>query len=347
MQTYFLNDEEILSFSRHFLSVLGFWRSAVGNDANLIANQEVVRNLLSRIHWVPVGSSGTILFRYLFRAIREFLPDNSQPMPSLTNAKYDRQTQSIEFGDGNTTSTHETNFGGLQRRLEQSDTDKIVLLDMGIHTGKTMHEVYKVLKANVHEKPIVTFSIYLKQGAIMVPSYWGFMVNPEDRVHTPSRSQHNEFPVNRLEHCDHSAGIMLVKCDDSLEFGGRGDSVEIRTYTRYDNTKGKDVYWCAEHQQHLAMVGFMICDKVCRIDSLRDTVDTIAAPPKAKLHLTLLRWVETCARHQGCEWLKLIPSETFLNDFFRMGFRFDMESGYHRIRITYAHAATCFKLGSA
>lgn len=349
MQTYFLHDEEILAFCRHFLSELGFWQSVISRDANLTAKSEVVCEKFSRTLWGPVGNSGTMLFQRLSRVVKEFSGrDNTDLRPSLIGAKYDRQTKKVEFWDGYATSLHEKNFDGLRRRFQQSDFDNIVLLDMGVHTGSTMHAVYNVLRANANEKPIVSFSIYLKRKSVVVPSYWGFMVNPEDRVHTPSRAQYNEFPVNRLEHSDCDAGILLAKCTERLDFERLrehfgGDDSKVQTYTQRSNTKSEDVYWCAENQHHVAMAGFTIRGKVCRVDSLLAATDASTASSRAKnLPTTLLRWAETCARHQGCEWLELVPSETFRDDFCRMGFVGQAGSGLLQLHINH-NATTSFR----
>jgi len=125
--------------------------------------------------WVTLGLSG---LKMAIRLVRQLPPELAKKIQFLF-VQYNRESKQLDFG----TPIEEVSFG----------EEPLLVIDSAVHSGKSMLAVIQRLQA-AKVKNIISYTLVLKRGAIMIPNYFGVIIDDKDRVYF----ELDEIPNNRL-----------------------------------------------------------------------------------------------------------------------------------------------------
>lgn len=231
--------------------------------------------------WFLLGKSGQIFADVLLDKI----PPSLIQKIGLVRVTSDRDSGRVTFIDS-----------------FKKESGPVLLLDSAVHSGKSMlMAAQKIAKAGFSD--IITYSLILKRNSVLVPNYFGVVIDETDRC----LFQLPAIPNNRL--CEHKPfGIFraLSEKDTNRKFIKTGEpSIDETTFGAllYEKEKGSHVY-VYEHKGE-------ICGVLSFSESQRAVfVDLVANSGKKAyrgkgIGAALMRWAETWARSMKYEAIEL------------------------------------------
>lgn len=319
MHTYLPADATIIAYLKHYLRTL-----------DLDKDTEECRYRVSRIVWVPLGASGRVLLNRLLK----LLPDQSLASCVETGAPtaiYDRETKKVSFSG-----IESLDDSVLKSRFADRE---VIVLDSSVHTGSSMRELCRVIQS-AGPKWVSTFTFCLKRGAIFVPNYFGILIHDWDRA----LFWLDAIPVNRLDKNIYQKNIQLRRFEKQTDFDDLdrsailGEGYNVSEFNQKDHEGSSFFnYTCSVNN---IVTGFLVFQWVddkeqgvgCRIHRIRVTQDA----KDLNTVLLLLRWAETCARHNRCSFIELrCADKKISHDLANMGFELVKETGFLRRKIIY------------
>jgi GNAT superfamily N-acetyltransferase len=214
--------------------------------------------------WYLLGKSGQAFADVLI----DQLPTEKQKALRFIRVTANRDTGRIRFHDSI-----------VKSRLP------VLLLDSAVHSGKSMLNVAQAI-ARMGTKDIISYSLVLKRGSVIVPNYFGVIVEETDRC----LFQLPAIPNNRL--CERRPfGVLreLASGDTNKRFIRTGETaIDDTTFSSllYEKERGSHVY-VYEHG-----------NKICGVLSFA-VVDLVASDKKYHgkgIGGAMMRWAETWAR---------------------------------------------------
>jgi GNAT superfamily N-acetyltransferase len=231
--------------------------------------------------WFLLGKSGQNFADVLLGKI----PPSLIPKIRLVRVAADRDTGKVTFIDS---------FKKL--------SGTVLLLDSAVHSGKSMlMAAQKIAKKGISD--IITYSLIMKRNSVLVPNYFGVVIDETDRC----LFQLPAIPNNRL--CEHKPfGIVraLSESDTKKKFVKTGEpSIDETSFGSllYEKEKGSHVY-VFEHKGQ-------ICGVLSFSESHRAVFVDLVANSKASAYrgkgigAALMRWAETWARSMKYEAIEL------------------------------------------
>jgi hypothetical protein len=281
--THFLGAEEVTAYSRDFAKRL----------------DQLDQNFPT--HWFALGLSG----RKVVDAIMDLLPHRRDQI-TLGIAHYDRQSDEIKF-------SKETPFD--DGRL---DGQRVLVMDAAVHSGRSMLKMAQfVQRAGAQE--ITSYTLVLKRGAKLVPTYFGVVIDDKDRIYFDL----DVLPNNRLSK-PAPTGILRAITQQDLDrpivetpapFVGLtvGDLVYER------ECLGAHVYVFEYADEIVGFVSFRKLGTTLFIDGWYGA-KRLRNGEKMKIGGALFRWTETWGRSAQCERIKLWAYEGAVEVYNYLGF---------------------------
>jgi GNAT superfamily N-acetyltransferase len=146
MVTYFLSENDVVAYLRDFFERYG--------------RLDPIPTV-----WCPVTLSGVSLMKKMLPLVEEFHPNLAE---TITLAPVQVESgKSVHF-EG----TSEDDIRGKS----------VLLFDSSMHTGDTMRSCVKEAK-KLGASAITTYSLVIKRGSSLVPTFWGVMIDDTDRIY--------------------------------------------------------------------------------------------------------------------------------------------------------------------
>lgn len=285
MLTYFLGDEEVTAYCRDLVS-----RLTKLNDFPT--------------YWFALGLSG----RKVVDRLLELLPPPFRDQVVLGVAYLDRVEDKILFSD-------KTPFEGVNLRGKS-----VLLIDAAVHSGRSMYKLATSVQAAGAEE-ITSYTLVLKRGAMMIPTFFGVIIDDKDRIYFDLPV----LPNNRLA-SPAPCGVLRAMVPSDVERA----IVEVPA-PFIGMTVGDLVYDQETHDAHVyifeykgEIVGFVNFRKLGStlfIDGWYGAKRTTPDGAKMKIGSSLFRWTETWARSSRCDRIKLWAYEGAIATYEFMGFK--------------------------
>ena len=255
-------------------------------------------------HWLALGLSGRKVVDDLF----ELLPERLQTQIVVGIAHLDREADVIKFSE-------QTPFDGVSL-----DGKLVLILDAAVHSGQSMFKlVERTLQARAKE--VITYTLVLKRGSILIPTYFGVVIDDKDRIYFDL----DVLPNNRLAN-PAPAGVLRAIVPTDLKrpiaevappFVGLtvGDLL-------YDRETHEAYVYVFEYASELVgFVSFRKLGSTLFIDSWYGAKRIAPNGDKMKIGGALLRWAETWARSAKCERIRLWAYEGAIGVYEYLKFR--------------------------
>lgn len=270
MITHFLGDEEVTAYYQDFA-------------ARLVELGDRFPK-----HWLVLGLSG----RKTADGLIAHLPVHLQDQIVLGVANFDRQDDLIRFSD-------KTPFDTVDLSGQP-----VLLVDAAVHSGKSMFRLAeRVQQAGAQD--IISYTLVLKRSSIVVPTYFGVVIDDKDRIYFDL----DVLPNNRLAK-PAQFGVLraIVPADIDRPIAGVippfvgikvGDLV-------YDQETHDAHAYVFEHAGELVgFVNFRKLGGTLFIDGWFGAKRFSPDGQKMKIGGALLRWAETWGRSAKCDRIKL------------------------------------------
>lgn len=287
MITHFLGDQEVAAYCRDLIKRL--------------TNEKTTFPLV----WAELGISGRKLGDVLRAELADIKPELLSQI-SYIAAQYDRTSDSIDYSGG----------------LEASDLPDtpVLLLDSAVHSGRSMLRLYRSLE-ELGVKRILSYALVLKSGSIIVPTYFGMVIDDKDRAYF----QLKDMPNNRLGHPP-PPGILreVVEADVGREIESVGAPFVGMTIGDmvYDiATKNSRVYVYEQDDKIVGFINFRLNHRSLFIDAWA----TAESARGQKIGSATMRWAETWARAKKCERIELWAYEDAISTYLAYGYKFSDE----------------------
>ena len=267
MITHFLGDQEVAAYCRDLANRL------VSNSASF---PQV---------WAVLGLSGEKIGDALLEAVRSIRPDLASQV-SLLVARYDRVNDAIEYSGGSDD-------------IEWPATP-VLLLDSAIHSGRSMLRLYRSLR-DLGATDFISFGLVLKSGSVMVPTYFGMVIEDKDRAYF----QLDDLPNNRLGHPP-PVGLLREITDQDVdrlieEVGPPFVGLTVGDMIYDIATKRSKVYIFEKDDKISGFINFRLNGATLFIDAW----GTGTNYQGFKIGSATMRWAETWARSKKCEQIEL------------------------------------------
>jgi GNAT superfamily N-acetyltransferase len=238
--------------------------------------------------WIYLGPSGKVIADEL---LHQFGPSGGQRVFAI-GALYDRKTRQFSFTSGVSSS-------------DFSPGETVLLIDSAIHTGSSLLAGLRALAAlGVHN--VLTYSLVVKRGAELVPTYFGVLIDDWDRA----LFQLEVIPNNRLaESAPFGTLRLLTKEHARARFGAlpppfEGLSGGDLIYN--DEAYGLRTYVYELEGTVAGFVSFAKREDVAFIDAWA----TCTEYQGRGIGAATLRWAETWARSAQCRAVELWAAES-------------------------------------
>ena len=294
------------------------------------------RDRLAHITWVPLGSSGRILLSKLV----QLMPEKSKECVSASDSNaltaiYNRKTKQVYFSGFPEVSSDKPVLDDTwgHRRIKDRE---VIVLDSSVHSGKTMKQTCHFLQ-RFCPRSISSFTFCLKRGSHFIPNYFALLIHDWDR--SLFWLEDDGMPVNRLGKGIHKQNIQLLRITSAEECADLDLDVLNKTGQRILALPDKR-FPEFPHFNYACLHGNMVCGTLTfQLNGTDCLVCQMAAIPGKKdlnIPLLLLRWAETCGRHNRCDCIKLIPADIQIRDaLIKRGFEPVEESELLQCRIMY------------
>jgi GNAT superfamily N-acetyltransferase len=284
--THFLGAEEVAAYNRDFA----------------IRLEKLGPNFPT--HWFALGLSG----RKVVDELIALLPDDLGGQIVLGLAYLDRSANEIRFSD-------KTTFDDV--RL---DGKSILVLDAAVHSGRSMSKLIERLEG-AGAKEILSYSLVLKRGSVVIPTYFGVVIDDTDRIYFDLPV----IPNNRLAN-PAPTGVLRTVIDSDLErpiaevgppFAGLtvGDLIYDR------ETHDAHVYVFEYAGELVGFVSFRKLGATLFVDAWYGAKRYAASGQKMKIGSALFRWTETWGRSARCQKIELWAYEPAFEVYEFMGFK--------------------------
>ncbi len=286
MITHFLGKEEVAAYCRDLVGRLEQLGSAFPT------------------HWLTLGLSGRKVVDHLVAR----LPDNLRGQIVLGVAHLDRQKDVIQFSE-------KTPFDDVS--LEGKS---VLVLDAAVHSGKSMLRLVE-RTGQAGAKEIMTYTLALKRGSMIVPTYFGVVIDDKDRIYFDL----DELPNNRLARPAPSGVLRAIMPGDldreiaEVAAPFKGLKVGDLVYDR--ETHDAHVYVFEYGAELVGFVSFRKLGSILFIDSLYGAKRSAPNGQKMKIGSALLRWAETWGRSAKCNKIKLWAYEGAIKFYAQMKFK--------------------------
>lgn len=217
---------------------------------------------------------------------------------------------------GRVQSDRSTNTVAFSNEISDVDlnTGPVLIIDSAVHSGRTMLQVIDALSKS-GAQDIASYSLVVKQGANLIPNYFGVLIDDSDRAYFQLKS----IPNNRLLK-EGPFGILrklsvsdVDRVIESIEAPFTGLTTGDLLYDR--ETKQYQTYVYEEAGKLQGFLSFVRKGQILFVDG-------IAASQQGRgLGGALLRWAETWARSAGCAAIELWAYEPRIEVYRRMGFK--------------------------
>ena len=281
MITHYLGSEEVTAYCNDLVDRL----TALGNDFPTV--------------WFALGVSG---MKMAIRVVR-LLPPEFKPKVKFVSVRYNRATTLLDVAPP---------------VAELTFTDEpILVIDSAVHSGKTMLAMVKQLQA-AKVKNIITYTLVLKRGAVMIPNYFGVIIDDKDRT----LFELDPLPNNRLiENVPFGVLRELKSSDAVASIGTVGAPFETLTTG--------DLLYDIETTFLRAYV-FEYDGEIAGFVSFRNQsdglfIDAWATADKYKrlgIGNATFRWAETWARSTKCSQVSLWAYEGAIPKYLKYGYEF-------------------------
>lgn len=249
--------------------------------------------------WFPLGRSGW----KMMQAILHQLPQELVERVNITGASYDRAEDRVSFQPG----LDEVSF----------DERPVLVIDSSVHTGRSMLRLIETLIA-AGARNVMSYTLVLKQGAAMVPTYFGMVVEDMDRTFFQLES----LPNNRLlERVPFGVLKRISEADVRKVIepvGAPFDDLAIGDLLYEQETKGGNAYVYEYCGEIAGFIGFRKKGTTLFIDAWGTAVKFRG---KGVGH-AMLRWAETWARMNKCEAVELWAFHGAIDTYLRYGYDF-------------------------
>jgi GNAT superfamily N-acetyltransferase len=252
--------------------------------------------------WVPIGPSGIELAERLLDVCP---PLDADSLVKVIPAQFDRDNDKVDF--------HSETKGLLRGQ-------NVMVLDSSIHSGWTMLRVIGEVQ-RLEPTGVCSYALVLKQGARLVPSFWGVTIGDHDRAYFMLPN----LPNNHLLDIDLPYGQVRERATRArpgrvpyfhLKKLGHDDlnrpRVDSGTASLDRATWADRYYDMREHPgivTYLLEVGSNIVGYVTiEREGERLTLEAVAVDKGQKgrgYGAALVRWAETVARHSRCRVIHL------------------------------------------
>lgn len=268
--------------------------------------------------WVPLGVSGSKFAQEVVEQLEEARREQFR----LVRANWNRDTQEVQLQD-------EVNREALA-------SGRVFVIDSAVHSGASMLAVCEHL-AHLGAGDIVSYSLILKKGSCFVPTFFGLLIDDEDRAYF----QLPVIPNNRLMKKKEPVGYLrpIRESDATLPTMPVGvKSVETSFGELLYETKARGM------QVYLYIVRNDVCGFVClSIRGRQAFINSVAAHKGHRgkgIGPALVRWTETLARSSQCERIDLWAIGDRIEFYKEMGysivedetFAYDGEAKYKRMQ---------------
>lgn len=285
MITHYLGSEEVTAYNR-----------------DLTARLVRLGNAFPK-NWFMLGLSG----RKLYDSVGPLLPASLVEKIKIGLAHYNREHREIRFSD-------ETPVP------ESFQNEPALILDAAVHSGRSMLALVQKLQS-LDAGPITSYSLVLKRGSVVVPTYFGVVIEDKDRVYFDL----NTLPINRLAK-PAPPGVLraIIPSDLPRRFSGLRppfDDLTVGDLIYDRDAHGSNVY---VFEYGIELVGFISFQKrsgTVFIDGWAAADLKDANGDKIKIGSALFRWAETWARSAKCDRIELWGYEPAVPIYEYMNFR--------------------------
>ena len=292
MHTYLPADSTIKAYLKDYLQKL-----------DLADDTEDRRARLSKIVWVPLGNSGAILVKRLWELLPGSLKNYCVSFHP-TFARYDRKIKQMSFPNN----PFPLDSPETRKRFENRE---VIVLDSSVHSGESMRTVCNFIQT-CSPQLLSTSTLFLKRGAKIVPNYFALLIYDWDRP----LFWLQEIPVNRLDKFAYRKNIQLVRLEDSKdvadldyeEFEKERKIVCVHFEGTFKN-QAFFHYVCLQKGTVCGRLAFQWIDDSHQEDGCRIHLIDVIPNVASDIVLLLVRWAETCARHNRCSFIELSCSD--------------------------------------
>ena len=261
MITHFLGADEVRAFARD-----------LGNRLESLKSNYPTA-------WFALGKSG----ENFVEVLSEFIPTEFVDKVQVVRVSANRDTGDVKFRDS---------LDGI--------AGPALLIDSAVHSGKSMLAATKKI-AGLNLPDVITYSLVLKRNSVLVPNYFGVVIDETDRC----LFQLDSIPNNRL--CERQPFGVLRRLDGgdtSLPFIETGEpSIDETTFSSllYELEKGSHVYVCEHQNKIVGVLSFTEKSKSIFIDLVANS----ASYRKKGVGAAMMRWAETWARSKKLDAVEL------------------------------------------
>lgn len=248
--------------------------------------------------WFVLGTSGY----KMAKSVLAELPPSVVAQIDIGVVQYDRDQDAIDF-------------------LENADlkiSQTVFVIDSAVHSGRSMMRLVSALREVGAEK-IITYGLILKSGSIIVPNYFGVVIDEKDRTYF----ELDEIPNNRLHDGKPPIGTLRqlgdADVDKSIgEVGAPFEQLTVGDLIYEKDTNSSKVYCCEEGDRILGFVSF----RQLRSNVFIDAWATVKEHQGKGVGSAMLRWTETWARSNKCLGIELWAFESAIEVYTRFGYQF-------------------------
>jgi GNAT superfamily N-acetyltransferase/pyrimidine operon attenuation protein/uracil phosphoribosyltransferase len=241
--------------------------------------------------WFLLGLSGQVfadvVFDELETALQNWDGDLNVDLNDvqIVRVSCNRESKDVKFVDA----------FDITKAVEHS----CVLLDSAVHSGHTMLAVYNRLR-DVGFTDVITYTLLLKRNAIMIPNFFGVLIEENDRC----LFQLDSIPNNRLAKSPPFGVLRELSASDAKRpFLNTGTAAVDTTFSAllYEQERGSKVF-VYEHQKEICgVLSFQKNGKTVFIDLIANSENY----RKKGVGGAMMRWAETWARSTNCEAIEL------------------------------------------
>jgi ribosomal protein S18 acetylase RimI-like enzyme len=278
MKTFFIGREEVDAYACDLASRL----ASLGDDFPR--------------KWFTLGESGLKFAQALYLA----LPDDVARQVAVCECAYNRADDTLD----------------MPLTGAMSKDESVLVIDSAIHSGRSMRKtIDHIVGFGAHN--IISYSLVLKQGADIIPTYFGVLIGDVDRA----VFQLDEIPNNRLAEGKPFGFIRKLERGDvgrtigSLGAPFEGLSIGDLIYQR--EAYGIETYLFQVADEIAGFVSFANRQQILFVDAWA----TLGEYRGRGIGAATLRWAETLGRAQGCHKVQLWAYDSAVETYKRFGYR--------------------------
>jgi len=220
----------------------------------------------------------------------------------VSKADYEREGRSIVF---------EPSTSGLD-----FSNEAVLLIDSAIHTGSSMQALIASLKS-AGAKRILSYGLVLKEGSLLIPTYFGVIIDDKDRTYF----ELDCIPNNRLHDTKTMDGVLraLTETDanTTIDVGSPFEGLCVGDLLYDKETRSSKIFGYEEGGKLTGFISFRKNGNSLFIDAL----GVVASRRKFGISSALCRWAETWGRSVECLAVELWGYEQALEVYDYFGYK--------------------------